>query len=106
MCRRIVGRGVVKPFLVSHVSQHCPLHADAGRKGMQDRLAALVLECDRNSLRPFSGSICAAALTATGVGLCALTFFYNVGRPVVNAYAEAHAMGCLGEAEGEEQGEK
>ncbi|KEG05897.1 hypothetical protein DQ04_17481000 [Trypanosoma grayi] len=57
-------------------------------KSMRERLANLVLECDRNATRPFSGSLGGGIFTLTGVALCALTFIHNVGRPVMNAYGE------------------
>ncbi|RNF02225.1 hypothetical protein TraAM80_06518 [Trypanosoma rangeli] len=88
MCHRLLRCGVAGPFSVSRITQRRLLHAEPGRKSMQDHLAAIVLECDRDAARPFNGSICAAALTAVGVGLGAFTFVWNVGKPVVDAYAK------------------
>ncbi|RNF06348.1 uncharacterized protein Tco025E_07583, partial [Trypanosoma conorhini] len=102
MHRRHLRRGVVRPFSASHVSQQRPLHAEPGRTSMQDHLAALVLECDRNASRPFNGCIRAAALTAVGAALWALTFGWNVSKPVMDAYARTQTKGSW-EQEDEEE---
>ncbi|ORC84553.1 uncharacterized protein TM35_000431210 [Trypanosoma theileri] len=78
--------------LLVHPQRHCTLsvRTEIRKRGniVDDELTRLVLQCDESSTKPFGGSICGGILTLMGVGLCGLTFVYNVGKPVLDAYYE------------------
>lgn len=117
-----LARGLSRTRVVVQLSHYYLGVPDGHVSQRDDSLYQFVLEYDRGkpmcdgpshaagattffATRPFSGSLVGGATSVAGVFLFCLCFGYFVGKPVVDAHKELHAVLSKGKGEGEEEEE-